>query len=96
MMTAMLQKKMEVPAFLGKGHGMTALAGLIIMFAANLLGEDATSVRAWLAFFVFLGGFLGGILVIAHVFMHKPPLWFALLHGGLGVFGLYLLFPVAF
>lgn len=96
LMTTMLAKNMDVPAFMGKGHGLTALAGLAVLFAACLMGEGSTTVRTWLAFFVFLGGFMGGALVIAHVFFHKPPMWFTAIHASAAVLGLGLLLEPAF
>lgn len=96
LMTAMLARGASVPAFMGKGHGMTALAGLIVLFLANLTGEAATPAAAWWAFIVLLSGFVGGLTIIANVYDHKPPLWFAGAHGGLAVLGLYLLSGVAF
>lgn len=95
-MTLRLSGGHDVPAFLGKGHGMAALAALVLLFLANLLGRDATPAVAWWAFVVLLAGFVGGITVIAQVFQHKPPLWFAAAHGSLAVVGLYLLSGVAF
>ncbi|MDN5862347.1 MAG: hypothetical protein L0H19_02750 [Salinisphaera sp.] len=95
-MTVQIAKGAAVPASLGKGHGMAALAALVILFLANLLGREATPALAWWAFIVFLAGFVGGITVIAQVFEHRPPLWFAALHGGLAVVGLILLFGTAF
>lgn len=81
-------------AALGKSHGMAALLGLVLLFIANLFGH--AGVLAWVAFFLFLGGFLGGITVIAQVFDHKPPLWFIAGHAALAGVGLILLGCVAF
>lgn len=95
-MTFRIATHAPVPASLGKGHGLAALAALAILFLANLLGREATPAAAWWAFIVLLSGFLGGLLVIAQVYQHRPPLWFVGLHGALAVLGLVLLFGVAF
>lgn len=96
LMTLRLSSGHSVPAFMGKGHGLTALAGLILLFLANLLGRDATPAAAWWAFVILVAGFVGGLTVIAQVYDHKPPLWFAAAHGSIAVIGLYLLSGVAF
>lgn len=95
-MTAMIAGRIRIPAFMGVGHGLGALAALAVLFAANLLGEDATPSAAWWALVVFLAGFTGGMLLFRVLFREKAPLALALVHGSIAVLGLYLLYGAAF
>lgn len=96
LMSVLVARRGGASAFLGKAHGLTALAGLVLLFIGNLIGEEATPAAAWWAFALFLAGFVGGITVIAQVYQHRPPIWFTAAHGGLALVGLYLLGGVVF
>ncbi|MGP8473916.1 hypothetical protein [Burkholderia sp. PR2] len=83
-----------VPPWLRNAHGLAGLAALIALFAMNLHGEAATPVRAWWAFGVLLLGFIGGLVLLRVLYRSKAPLSVVLLHGGIGIAGLALLYSV--
>ena len=95
-LTAIIAAGKRVPGFMAAGHGLGGLAALGTLFAANLLGGDATPERAWWALVVFLGGLVGGLLLFRVLFRNKTPLALVAVHGSVGALGLYLLYGVAF
>lgn len=93
---AMFAIGIKVPSFVGPGHGLGGLAALATLFYANLKGGDATPDLAWWALVVFLGGFIGGILLFRVLFKGAAPMALVAVHGSVGSLGLYLLYSAAF
>ncbi len=96
LMAILIAAKARIPALLSNGHGLAGLAALIALFSVNLLGRDATPAAAWWALGVFLGGFVGGLLLFRVVFKGRATLPLVAMHASLGAAGLYLLFRAAF
>ncbi|WP_273454180.1 hypothetical protein [Nevskia ramosa] len=95
-MAAMIAFGIRIPSFLGPAHGLGGLAALATLFTSNLKGGDATPTLAWWALVVFLGGFIGGMLLFRVLFKGRTPLAMVAVHGSAGALGLYLLYNAAF
>ena len=96
LMTALIATKARIPSLLSDGHGLAGLAALIGLFSVNLYGRGATSATAWWSLGVFLGGFVGGLLLFRVVFKGRATLPLVAVHASVGAVGLYLLFRAAF
>jgi hypothetical protein len=95
LMSLLLALGRRIPALLGTAHGLAGLAALALLFAVNLRGGAATPPLAWWALGVFLGGFVGGLLLFRVIFRERASLGLAALHGSAGALGLYLLYGAA-
>jgi hypothetical protein len=95
LMAVQIALKRPIPSWMGSGHGLAALAGLVLLFVANLRGEDQTPPTAWWALGLFTAGMVGGLILFRVLFPQRAPLGLAVLHGSLGAVGLILLGPVA-
>lgn len=95
LMVLLIALRVRFPSLLGTGHGLTGLLGLTLLYAAHLFGDAPEGV--WWGVIVITFALLGGLLFFRTLFRNsKIPLWLALGHGGLGIFGLYLIYPLAF
>lgn len=86
----------RIPGWLGKAHGLTGLAGLVVLFGANLRAGDAASGSSWWALGVLTIALIGGLILFRVLFTHKIPFPLVALHAALAAGGLWLLNPVAF
>jgi hypothetical protein len=95
--TALLALGVRYPRWMGAGHGTMGLLALAVLgYALSQAPADAGLSRAWWALGVFALALLGGLTLFRFLFPQRRPLVLALLHGGLALIGLYLLYPVAF
>lgn len=85
----------RVPLWLRNTHGLAGLAALIALFGMNLHGEAATTARAWWAFGLLLAGFSGGLVLLRTLYRSKAPFWVVLLHGGIGIAGIAMLYAAS-
>jgi hypothetical protein len=92
--TILVALGVRYPAWFGAGHGLLGLAALGLLGYALL--QTAAPTRGWWAFGVFTAGLLGGIGLFRMIFHDRRPIAAALLHGSVGLAGLFLLYPVAF
>lgn len=95
-LTAMIALGIRIPALLGMGHGLGALACLAFLFYANLQAGEALPALAWWALAVFTAGMTGGLILFRVLFRERAPLSMALVHGSVGAAGLVLLYRAAF
>ncbi len=93
-LTLCVALRMRYPAFLGSGHGIAGLTGLVLLYAAHLFG--GAPVGVWWGLILITFALLGGLVLLRTLFRQKIPLWLALGHGVLGASGLYLIYPLAF
>ena len=96
LMAALIAAKARIPRLLSDGHGLAGLAALGFLFAVNLHGRESTPATAWWSLGVFLGGFVGGLLLFRVIFRNRASLPLVGLHASVGVAGLYLLYRAAF
>jgi hypothetical protein len=96
LMAALIALRRPIPSWMGRGHGLVALAAVAALFVVNLLGEAATPALAWWALGIFTAGLIGGLLFFRVLMPQRAPLWLALGHGSVGAIGLYLLSLLAF
>jgi hypothetical protein len=94
LLTLLVALKVRFPALLGTGHGLTGLLGLALLYAAHLGGEAPAG--PWWGLIVITLTMLGGLVLLRTIYRNNIPVLLALGHGGLGVFGLYLIYPLAF
>jgi hypothetical protein len=95
LMVLLLALGRGIPRLLGTAHGLAGLGALVLLFAVNLRGGAATPPLAWWALAVFLGGFVGGLLLFRVIFRDRATLPLAALHGSAGALGLFLLYRAA-
>jgi hypothetical protein len=93
-MTGLTAAKVQFPALMGAGHGVTGLAGLAFLYLGHLRG--AASNGAWWDVIVITLALIGGLVLFRTLFRDRIPLPLALGHGALALFGLALVYPSAF
>jgi len=96
LMVALIATGTRIPRLLSDGHGLAGLAALIALFSVNLCGRASTPAIAWWSLGVFLGGFVGGLLLFRVIFKGRATLPLVSVHASAGALGLYLLFRAAF
>lgn len=95
--TALVAWGVRYPRWMGAGHGGIGLLALgVLVYALLEAPADASTERAWWALGVFALALLGGLSLFRWLFPQRRPLVLVVLHGGLALVGLYLLYPVAF
>ena len=95
--TVLVAWGVRYPRWMGAGHGGIGLLALgVLVYALLEAPADASTERAWWALGVFALALLGGLSLFRWLFPQRRPLVLALLHGGLALVGLYLLYPFAF
>jgi hypothetical protein len=83
------------PRWFGAGHGLLNLAGVALLFAANLLDGDGVEAFRWWALGILVAALSGGLIFFRALFPARIPAAVAALHGGIALLGLYILAPVA-
>jgi len=91
-LTLLVALKLRFPSWIGAAHGLGGLAGLALLFTANLRAADTLPDLAWWSLGVFTAGFFGGLLLFRVLFKDRATLPLALMHGSVGSLGLYLLY----
>jgi hypothetical protein len=94
LMTGCIAAKKRIPTLVHLGHGFLAMSGLGVLLMTNLC-QPHTPPQAWWALGVFGFGFVCGITFFQVLFVGRPTVLLALMHGSLGAVGLYLLYSVA-
>jgi hypothetical protein len=93
----LLARGVRYPAWFGAGHGLLGLAAIgLLGFALQQAASGMPAPRAWWALGVLAAALLGGVTFFRLLFPTRRPIWLALMHGGLALLGLFLLYPVAF
>lgn len=88
--------RIRFPRWFGPAHGLLGLLALVLLFAANLLGEQQTPALAWWALGLLAAALSGGLVFFRVLHPGRVPLPLALLHGGLALVGVYVLYRAAF
>lgn len=85
------------PAWFGMGHGLLGLAAIgLLGFALVQASSGMPAPRAWWALGVLAAAMLGGFTLFKLLLPERRPIGLALMHGGIALLGLFLLYPVAF
>ncbi|MEH3118918.1 MAG: hypothetical protein PGN25_15360 [Methylorubrum populi] len=87
---------LRLPRGFGTVHGLVGLAGLALLFLANLRMEGGAPPAAWWALGLMTAALVGGLILFRTLFRGHKPLPLIGLHGALAVAGLWLLNPLAF
>lgn len=89
--------RIAYPRWFGAGHGLLGLAGVgtLAWAVVHLPGATLASPAVW-ALGAFAAALLGGVTLFRWLSPQRRPLVLVLMHGGLALLGLYLLYPVAF
>jgi hypothetical protein len=93
----LLARGVRYPGWFGAGHGLLGLAAVgLLGFALNRASSGMPTPQAWWALGVLAAALLGGVTFFRFLFPAHRPIWLALMHGGLALLGLFLLYPIAF
>jgi hypothetical protein len=93
----LLARGVRYPAWFGAGHGLLGLAAVgLLGFALNQASNGMPTPQAWWALGVLAAALLGGVSLFRLLFPARRPIALVLMHGGLALLGLFLLYPVAF
>ena len=93
----LLARGVHYPAWFGAGHGLLGLAAVgLLGFALKQATGGMPTPQAWWALGVLAAALLGGVTLFRFMFPSRRPIWLALMHGGLAMLGLFLLYPIAF
>jgi hypothetical protein len=85
-----------LPRGFGTIHGLVGLAGITVLFFANLGMEGGAPAAAWWALGLTASALVGGLILFRTLFRGRRPLPLVGLHSALAVAGLWLLNPLAF
>lgn len=71
----------EIPLMSALGHGILAVAGLLVLYMAASEGDNIIN---WIAFFLYIGAALGGLTLatIKRVLKKEAPKMLAVAHAG--------------
>lgn len=96
--TLLSARGVRYPAWMGAAHGLLGLTalGALGLALTQEPPDGASLLRAWWALGVFSAALLGGLTFFRVLRFPNQSLLLPLLHGGLALVGLYLLYPVAF